>query len=244
MSHDLEACLQEVTGRLFALAGQTPMQGIAGEEIHRIGGVPVPAQRRTVAAGYSFVTESRSGNLAAWNYIWSASAYHEVMCQALYFYQDSQLRPLGPDEVETILGWGQRCTCWKHSDDLAKIYADGVEANPDWILPTLREWNDDASPWLRRMSMTSLIEYARKRKRFLPYDELISFVLPLLDDPDFYVQKGLGWTVREIGNAYPEPFGEFMAEHAARLTPQAWTGATKNMDGDEKARLMAIRRGR
>jgi 3-methyladenine DNA glycosylase AlkD len=97
-----------------------------------------------------------------------------------------------------------RCGCWEHCDDLAKIYATVVEANPSWSMPSLKKWNCSGNPWKRRQSMVSLIEYARKRTRLLPFAELIAFVEPLLDDDEDYVQKGLGWTVREIGNAYPE----------------------------------------
>ena len=160
------------------------------------------------------------------------------MNQALYFYQQMEL---SRREFTTIRGWADRCTCWEHSDDLAKIYADVVELHPDWVLDTLKKWNRSRNSWKRRMSMTSLIEYAVKRNRFLPYSQLIGFVEPLLDDPEFYVQKGLGWTVREIGNAYPTEIGSFMEENAARLSPQAWTGATKNMDKPEKDRLKQLR---
>jgi 3-methyladenine DNA glycosylase AlkD len=242
MSGHLDACLQEVMDRLVQLAGYSPPHPARGREVHRLRTVSVPAQRRAVRAGYGFVSESRAANLAAWDYIWNEGAYRELMCQALYFYQQSRVRPLTKPELTTILGWSNRCICWEHSDDLAKIYADVVEANPEWILPSLKRWNSAPNPWLRRMSMTSLIEYARKRRRFLPYEELMAFVLPLIDDDAFYVQKGLGWTVREIGNAYPAQFATFMTGHAARLSPQAWTGATKNMSQAEKARLMAIRR--
>jgi 3-methyladenine DNA glycosylase AlkD len=243
MPDHLDACLQEVTERLFTLAGYSPPHPPTGREVHRLRTVSVPAQRRANRAGYSFITTSRADNITAWDHIWNESAYREVMCQALYFYQQARFRPLIEPEVATILGWSDRCICWEHSDDLAKIYAHVVETNPDLILPSLRRWNGAPNPWLRRMSLTSLIEYARKRRRFLPYDELMSFVLPLIDDDAFYVQKGLGWTVREIGNAYPEQIATFMTEHAARLSPQAWPGATKNMSQAEKARLMAIRKG-
>jgi 3-methyladenine DNA glycosylase AlkD len=242
MSGQLNARLKEVTDRLVALAGYSPLHPARGREVHRLRTVSVPAQRRANRAGYSFITASRTDNLASWDYIWNESAYHEVMCQALYFYQQGRWRPLMEPEVATIRRWSDRCICWEHSDDLAKIYAHVVEANPELILPALKRWSGASNPWLRRMSMTSLIEYARKRRHFLPYEELMSFVLPLIDDDEFYVQKGLGWTVREIGNAYPEQFAAFMAEYAARLSPQAWTGATKNMGHAEKARLMAIRK--
>jgi 3-methyladenine DNA glycosylase AlkD len=89
--------------------------------------------------------------------------------------------------------------------------------------------------------MVSLIEYASRRTRFLPFAELIAFLEPLLDDEEYYVQKGLGWTLREIGNAYPEEVATFMDKYAPRLAPQAWTAATKNLGKQEKLRLRAIR---
>lgn len=147
-------------------------------------------------------------------------------------------------EIRTVIKWVERCTCWWHSDDLSKIYATSVEATPHWIVPTLKRWNKSDNPWKRRQSMVSLIEYASKRERFLPFVELLAFIEPLLDDDDYYVQKGLGWTLREIGNAYPQKFQGVMQKYAARLAPQAWTGATKNLNKDEKARLRAIRSAR
>ena len=89
--------------------------------------------------------------------------------------------------------------------------------------------------------MVSLIEYASKRTRVLPFTELIAFVEPLLDDNDYYVQKGLGWTLREIGNVYPRESAPFIEQHAARLSSRSWTGVTKNLSKPDKARLRAIR---
>ena len=194
--------------------------------------------RRAVKQGDSFISESHSSNLKVWDYIWNQSAYAEVMSQALYFYQH---RELNREEADTIRRWVERCTRWEHSDDLSKIYATVVEAHPRWLVPTLQQWNRSDNPWKRRQSIVSLIEYASKRQRFLPYEDLIAYIEPLLDDEDYYVQKGLGWTLREIGNAYPMEVARFMERNAARLAPQAWTAATKNLGSDQKAHLRAIR---
>jgi len=164
----------------------------------------------------------------------------EVMSQALYAYQH---RTLEKREVDKIRTWIDRCTCWEHSDDLSKIYAEVIEHNPDWMLPTLKRWNRAKSPWKRRQSVVALIEYATKRTHFLPFEVMIEQVESLLDDGDYYVQKGVGWTVREIGHAYPDQVARFLERHAARLSPQAWAGATKNLDRAQKARLKALRSG-
>ena len=110
-------------------------------------------------------------------------------------------------------------------------------------MPTLRRWNRAKNPWMRRQSVVALIEYADRRAHFLPFEFMIRQVEALLDDDDYYVQKGVGWTIREIGHAYPEPTWQFLVQHAARLAPQAWTGATKKLDPDRKAALKALRIG-
>ncbi len=233
-----EAFLAEVTARTRTLSKRA-FPPVDRDEIIRLK-LSTPGVRRLVATGYSFYDEPADIVLDIWEYIWNTSGYVEVMHQALYYYQR---RSLNRRETRRILGWVERCGDWPHSDDLSKIYANVVEAHPSWIVPTLKRWNRSENPWKRRQSVVSLIEYARKRTRFLPFDELIGFVLPLLDDDDYYVQKGVGWTIREIGNAYPEQAALFMAEHAGQLAPQAWTGATKNLDPETKDRLRAIRRG-
>jgi 3-methyladenine DNA glycosylase AlkD len=55
-------------------------------------------------------------------------------------------------------------------------------------MPWYRKWNADRNPWKRRQSIVGLLEYAQKRKRVQPYKVLISFIEPLLDDEDYYVQ--------------------------------------------------------
>ena len=237
MTKKLDSYLAEVSKRTEALAGHSVAPHMKGETIHRLR-IPVPMVRRVVKEGYDFLSVSPEQNLEIWDYIWRLSAYYEVMSQALYFYQHHNLSRM---ETSTILNWVERCTCWEHSDDLSKIYATVVEANPGWIVPTLKKWNRSDNAWKRRQSMVSLIEYASKRKHVLPFLDLIAFIEPLLDDDDYYVQKALGWTLREIGNAYPPEFAQFMEGHAARLAPQAWTSATKNLARWDKVRLRAIR---
>ena len=231
------AFLDEINRRTATLS-KREWPAVGADEIRRLR-LSAPAVRKLVARGYSFYDQPRGTVLDIWTYVWNTSPYVEVMHQALYYYQR---RTLDRAETKRLLGFIERCRDWPHSDDLSKIYANVVEAHPDWVVPTLAQWNRSTNPWKRRQSMVSLIEYASKRSRFLPFDELISFVTPLLDDTDIYVQKALGWTVREIGNAYPREAADFMRRHAAKLAPPAWTSATKNLDADSKAELRAIRK--
>ena len=138
--------------------------------------------------------------------------------------------------------WITRCDCWEHSDDLSKIYAQICEENPDWVLPWLEKWNRSNNPWERRQSVVGLLEYSQKRQKVQSFKTLISFVTPLLDDSEYYVQKGVGWTLREIFNIYPEPTLKYLQKHAGRIPTAGYQAATEKLSKPDKAAINRLRK--
>jgi len=226
---------------LINLSQETKKNKISWEtnltgEISRIG-LRVPAVRK-VLKNKLFLIEVLALNqlspreqLGLWDYVWKNTSYYESMSLALYFYQK---KALTKGEFAVIDKWILRCTCWEHSDDLSKIYAQLVEEHPTWILPTLKRWNRSKNSWKRRQSLVSLIEYASKRKQVLPFDKLISFIIPLLNDNEYYVQKGLGWTVREIYNVYPLKTLQFLSQYLFQISSVAYSAAVEKLDKDTR----------
>lgn len=199
----------------------------------------VPFTKSLLKEKYSFFSENDADILAIWDHIWKNSRYFECMSQAVYYYQKKKL---GKKEIDVIKKWTERCTCWQHSDDLSKIYADALELNPKWIFSTLKKWNVSKNFWERRQSVVSLLEYACKRKKVLKFEELIGFVKPLLDDIEYYVQKGVGWTLREIYNVYPKETLIFLREYLNQISPVAYCAATEKLDKDTKKDFNKIRK--
>lgn len=200
------------------------------EAIERIG-LRVPIVRKCLKENLSFVSKNRSATLKYWDNVWNNSPYFEAMSLALYFYQHRELNQV---EVKKILTWIERCSCWEHSDDLSKIIAHNLEINPSWISPTLVRWNKSKNPWKRRQSVVGLLEYSSKRKIVPAFEELIVFITPLLDDEDYYVQKGVGWTLREIFNVYPQKTIRYIKEHLTSLSSIAYSTATEKLDRQKK----------
>lgn len=194
----------------------------------------VPVVRAIVKEKYAFFNLPSGDIVRVWDYIWKNTEWYEVAHQALYYYQH---KTINKAEFVKIKTWVNRCDCWEHSDDLSKIYAQVVEDNPDWILPVFETWNRAKSPWKRRQSVVGLIEYASKRQSVLPFQELIKFVDPLLSDEDYYVQKGVGWTLREICNLYPSEALGYMQSNLILLHPIAYSSATEKLDKVTKAEL-------
>jgi 3-methyladenine DNA glycosylase AlkD len=197
-------------------------------------GLSVPLVRKEGKKNFSFSKQPKDERLKLWDYVWRNTSYYEVMSLALYNYQG---KSLSKNECQTLLGWISRCTCWEHSDDLSKIFAQIVEENPNCIIPTYKKWNRSNCPWKKRQSLVGLIEYASKRKKVLPFEELIRFVHPLLNDKEYYVQKGLGWTLREIYNVYPQQAIVYMENNLEFIQPIAYSAATEKIDKQLKKQM-------
>jgi len=231
--------LKEVVRKVEGLSGWRLAEGNLDGATERLG-VRIALLRSAVKAGYSFYHESASEIMVVWDYVWRSSRCYEVMTQALYYYQNQV--DLAKSELETVTGWIERCDRWGLSDDLSKIYPRAVENSPEVMTPIRKVWNGSDNPWKRRQSVVGLIEYARKRKRFLPYPELIAFIEPLLTDQDYYVPRGVGWTLREIYNVYPAETLRFFENRAAVVDPGAWSAATAKLDKATRASLNSLRR--
>lgn len=200
--------------------------------------IPVPQVRKFThkLAPQELTTDQ---NLRLWDYVWKNTKYFEVMSLAIYHFQ---YRSLNQKEITKLFTWLNRCHCWEHSDDLSKIFAQALEEKPSWVLPKLTEWNSSKNSWKRRQSLVSLIEYHGKRKKVLPYSKLIKFIKHLIKDEEYYVQKGLGWTLREIYCVYPDQTFTFIEKHLKELSPIAYSTSTEKLDKKTKANLNARRK--
>jgi 3-methyladenine DNA glycosylase AlkD len=229
----LEKALREIdTATKKAASRKT---GEASEKGFKRLDLRVPVIRAMVKTGYDFHRDlSRSEILKAWHFIFSHTDIFEVASQCIYYYQHKSLNRA---EFNTVVKWIERCDCWEHSDDFSKIYAKVFEENPDWVMPWYKKWNQHKNSWKRRQSIVGLLEYAQKRKQVQSYTVLIEFIRPLLDDDEYYVQKGVGWTLREIYNLYPDKTLRFLYDNLARIDPLAYSAATEKLDKPTKAAM-------
>ena len=100
-------------------------------------------------------------------------------------------------------------------------------------------------PWKRRQSLVALLYYSRgrDRKRVLPFTRLIAAVERHLADSHYFVQKGVGWTIREIYNVYPGETIAWLRKNAARIAAPAWQAASEKLPAATKEELKTLRRG-
>ncbi|HHK75018.1 MAG TPA: DNA alkylation repair protein [Rhizobiales bacterium] len=204
-------------------------------------GLPVPVQRRAAKKPYSFTRLPLEAQLPVWEHIWWNARTHEGKCQPLYYLM--QLSERSPDLLWPVLrGWGRGVNCWDQSDYLSKIYNEFLSCEREALLRVFKSWVHDDYPWQRRIGLVSLFGFGGRREWYPPVQDVLSMVEDLLADGDYYVQKGLGWCLRECFLVYPQESLWFLSENAARLAPAAWPAATEKLSAEQKSALRKLRR--
>jgi len=209
-----------------------------------VGNAPktTTAQRRLAKRKYSFSHLPFNEQLLIWDFIWKhADNWPKIHA---YFYCEKFAHKKTELLVswDTIKHWQDYVTDWGYCDALAKLYTKILELLPEKVLPVLKKWNRSSNQWKRRQSLVSLLYFQRTKKKFLPFKEIITSVNALLDDKEYYVQKGVGWTIKELYQVYPRPTFEFLKKNIKKISPIAFTHAIEKLTLKEKQELKRLRK--
>ena len=202
----------------------------------------VPAQRQLAKHIYSFSHLLFAQQILIWDYIWKHSDGW-AKTQA-YFYCEKFAKKTKDLLVswDIIKHWQEYVRDWGHCDALAKLYTKILEIIPEKVVTILKRWNLSSNQWKRRQSVVSLLYFSRTKKQFLPFKEIIISVDYLLDDKEYYVQKGVGWTLKELYQVYPKPTFEYLKQNVRKIKPAAFTHAIEKLTSKEKQELKRQRK--
>jgi len=203
--------------------------------------VRVPAIEKVVRGGFSFYQRPAGDILTIWNGIWFSSRYFEVMTAAAMYFR-LQRGKIDPDTWPTLSTWSSRVDNWAHADQLAGIYSSLLAQGNAGVYAQLAEWNATDDQWLRRLSLVSLIHYTGKNAVFLPPAHVLPLVSACLSDERYYVQKAVGWVLREMGRVYPQEIRDYLVAHLAHMSGIAFSRAIERRDEVERAAMSAARK--
>jgi 3-methyladenine DNA glycosylase AlkD len=167
------------------------------------------------------------------------------MCCALEF-AAANTDPELVRRAKTLAGWVRRSDNWALSDSLSSLYSRIFEVSPKTMAPWLEKWSRSKNPWERRQSLVSLLYYssARGSHSHAPLETILRYVERAIDDDHYFVQKGVGWAIREAYNVHPTRMLAWIRRNAARIAPAAWYATTEKLDAETKAELKTLRGSR
>ena len=195
------------------------------------------AQRK----GFSFSDRSPLEQAKIWTEIWCQSRHFEVMSLALSWFDHPRQRALTSGQWGNLKSWARQIDNWAHADTLSGIYARFLEDHPERTYRTLKIWNSSQNPWLRRLSIVSLLHYSSARQKLPSFPKIIALIEPQIGFPEHYVQRGVGWSLRETHNVYPKQTLRFLQKNVHLLSSIAFSAATEKMTKAQKDHLKALR---
>ena len=203
----------------------------------------VPAHRRASKQLYSFSGNSFEQQLAIWDQLWRTTNDFWVRLHAFFFLERhlkkaDTLQQMWP----VVLKWQDQVNDWGLCDALAKIYTKILAVMPAEVYSQLKKWNVHDNLWRRRQSVVSLLYYSRTKKNHLPFNKIEKLVTPLIKDKEYYVQKGVGWTLRELYTVYPKETFPYLIRHIKSISSIAFTIAIEKMDAAKKVKLKTLRK--
>lgn len=146
------------------------------------------------------------------------------------------------EHQKDLVRWASEIDNWAHSDGLSSMFARIFETNPTYLIKVFNKWNTHKHSWYRRLSLVSLFYYAYSRKNHPEYKLAEKFVTANLNHPEYYVQKGVGWTLREMHNVYPEPTFKYLEKNIKSISSIAWVAATEKLTPQKKSLLLKKRK--
>jgi 3-methyladenine DNA glycosylase AlkD len=203
----------------------------------------IPLHRKEARRVYGFSKLPFEEQLAIWDLVWRTNNDFYLRLHATFFLErhmkkEGELLALWP----VIVKWQDKVDDWGLCDALAKVYTRLLEISPAEVYQQLQRWNIDENLWKRRQSVVSLLYYSRTKKQYLAFGKIAALITPLLSDKEYYVQKGVGWALRELHNVYPEQAVAYLKKHIKAVSSIALMAAVEKMDAAVVKELKGMRK--
>jgi len=112
---------------------------------------------------------------------------------------------------------------WDITDELAHRMAQALDARPGETTELVLRWGVDPDLWIRRIAILSQLG---RRERLDPA-LLTAVIEPNQDDPEFFIRKAIGWSLREYARVAPDWVRSYVAR--GHLSPLSRREALRHL---------------
>lgn len=93
------------------------------------------------------------------------------------------------------------------------------------LKPEIEKWSTDDDLWMRRASIICQLHH----KDDTDEKQLYKLCSRLSHEKEFFIQKAIGWALREHAKTAPESVAAYLKENAGRLAPLSFREASKHL---------------
>ncbi|EEY79745.1 MULTISPECIES: DNA alkylation repair protein [Streptococcus] len=172
-------------------------------------GVKTPARRKltktflkqqtNLVIDWNFINE-------AWNY-----PYRELQYVALD-YLEIRKKLLTPSDLPDLKILAQTKSWWDTIDFLDRLVGSIIAQFPE-TKATILSWSCDEDIWLRRLA----IDHQLLRKEEADTELLEKILINNLGQTEFFINKAIGWALRDYSKTNPNWVRDFIERHRAEM---------------------------
>jgi 3-methyladenine DNA glycosylase AlkD len=112
---------------------------------------------------------------------------------------------------------------WAVADDLADVGSRCLTHDPR-RLDDVETWIKSPHLWTRRAALVFTLAWAKGER---DPERMLGWAARLAEDRQWFIQKAIGWWLRELSKRDPKHVRRFLKEHGRKLTGVAKREATK-----------------
>ena len=186
-------------------------------------GVKTPARRKLVKAFFKQQTDC----VIDWNFINEAwnNPYRELQYVALD-YLEIRKKLLTPSDLPDLKKLAQTKSWWDTVDLLSKIIGDVVNRNKE-LKTLMLEWSKKENDiWLRRVAILHQLSFKENVDKFL----LEAILEDNLCDSEFFINKAIGWALRDYSKVNPEWVRKFIEKNRSEMANLSLREASKYLN--------------
>ncbi|WP_245805832.1 DNA alkylation repair protein [Bacillus alkalicellulosilyticus] len=104
---------------------------------------------------------------------------------------------------------------WDSVDWIAtRLVGNFFQMYPHLILPFTNKWMNSENIWLQRSAILFQLKYKADTDERLLYQ----YILKCAESKEFFIQKGIGWALREYSKTNPSSVVAFVSAHEDKLS--------------------------
>ena len=172
-------------------------------------GVKTPARRKLAKTFFKQQTDS----VIDWNFINEAwnNPYRELQYTALD-YLESRQTLLTPSDLPRLKKLAQTKSWWDTIDFLDRLVESIIARFPE-TKEIILSWSCDEDIWLRRLAF----DHQLLRKEETDTELLEKILVNNLGQTEFFINKAIGWALRDYSKTNPDWVRDFIERHRAEM---------------------------
>ena len=172
-------------------------------------GVKTPARRKLAKTFFKQQTDS----VIDWNFINEAwnNPYRELQYVALD-YLEIRKKLLTPSDLPDLKILAQTKSWWDTIDFLDRLVGSIIAQFPE-TKEIILSWSCDEDIWLRRLA----IDHQLLRKEETDTELLEKILINNLGQTEFFINKAIGWALRDYSKTNPDWVRDFIEQHQAEM---------------------------